>query len=174
MKTIAILMLFCASLYGADTSTNRTSDITSKVTERERDGGKTHLRWETVSRGKTPILRVLQTTRGGITKTSRSYEVDGKLVMIESDENGDGRFESVTLFRPGTDEMEMFTRQSDGSVKPASTKILEATKKQLATVDDMATMLFQKEDLTDEQIGDLIQETRKKIQDAEREKTNDK
>jgi hypothetical protein len=44
MKTFVILLLLCASLYGADTTTNNTSDITSKVTERERDGGKTLLR----------------------------------------------------------------------------------------------------------------------------------
>jgi len=165
MKAFVILLLFCASLYGADTTTNKTSDITSKVTERERDGGKTHLHWETVYRGKTPILRVLQTTRDGVTKTSRSYQVGGTLVMIESDEDGDGRFESVTVVGPGTDDLEMFTRQSDGSVKPVSTKTLQATKKQLATVDDTAGKLFQKEDLTDEQISDLMQETRKKIPD---------
>lgn len=171
MKTIAILMLFCASLYGADTGTN--SNITSKVMEHERDGGKTRLRFETIYRGKTPILRVLQTIRDGVTKTSRRYEVDGSLVMVESDEDGDGRFESVTLFRPGTDHLEMFTREPDGSVRPASTKTLHRTRKQLAAVDEVAGKLFQKEALTDEQIDELIQETRKKVQGAGREKTDD-
>jgi len=174
MKTITILMLFCASLYGADTSTNTTSDITSRVFEHERDGGKTRLRLETFYRGKTPVLRILQTTKAGVTKTSRSYEVGGDLVMIESDEDADGRFESVTLLHPGTSDLEMFTRKPDGSVRPESTEILQATKKQLATVDDVVATLFKKEDLTDDQIADLIQRMRKKIQDAEKEKTDEK
>jgi hypothetical protein len=174
MKTIAVLMLFCASLYGADSSTNKTSDITSKVSEHDRDAGKTHLRLETFYRGKTPVLRILQTTKAGITKTSRSYKVGGDLVMIESDEDADGRFESVTLLHPGTADLEMFARKSDGSVKPVSTETLQATKKQLAAVDDVASKLLQKEALSDDQIADLLQETRKKIQEAEKGKTNEK
>jgi hypothetical protein len=178
MKAIVMLILFCASMYGADTTTNRASDITNKVTVHELDGGKSRLRSETVYRGKTPILRVLRTTRDGVTKTSRSYEVGGSLVMIESDEDGDGHFESITLFRPGTDDLEMFTREPDGSVKPVSTRTLLATRKQFAAFGDFTDkladkLIFQKEDLTDEQLDDLLRETRRKFQEAEKEKVDE-
>jgi hypothetical protein len=56
--------------------------------------------------------------------------------MIESDENGDGFFESVAVFDPVTDDFEMFTRQADGSVKPVSTEALEAIKKKKVAADE--------------------------------------
>ena len=174
MKTIAMLILFCASVYGADNVNTNTADITTKVYEHDLDGGKGHLRAEKVYRGDKRILTILRTTHGGVTKTSRSCEIGDDIVMIESDDDGDGTFETFSLYRSGTKDMEMFTRQADGSVKPVSARTLKATRKQLATVNDAVEKLFQNEGLTDEQFEKLIEETQKKIQDAEKEKTNDK
>jgi hypothetical protein len=135
MKTFAILILFCTSLYGADiTTTNIVGDITTKISERTDKDGRPDLRIETVYRGKTRVLRILSrlNKQGTLTVVSRGYLVDGKLHMVESDEDGDGFFESVFVFDPVSNDFEMFIRQSDGSVKPMSTEALEAIKKKSA------------------------------------------
>jgi len=139
MKTLAILILFCTSLYGADTTTtNIVGDITTKTSERSGKDGKPDVRIETVYRGKTKVLQILsrRNKQGALAVVSRSYLIDGKLHMIESDENGDGFFESVAVFDPVTDDFEMFTRQVDGSVKPVSTEALEAIKKKKVAADE--------------------------------------
>jgi len=139
MKTLAILILFCTSLYGADiTTTNVVGDITTRISERTGNDGKPDLRIETVYRGKTKVLQILsrRNKQGALAIVSRSYLVDGKLHMVESDENGDGFFESVAVFDPVTDNFEMFTRQADGSVKPVSTEALETIKKKKAAADE--------------------------------------
>lgn len=172
MKILVALILSWASLCNADNINTNASDITTKVSERERDGGKIRIRLETTSRNNKPILRILRTTRDGVTKVSRSYEVGDGLVMVETDEDGDDLFEQFSLFRPGTEDMEMFTRQPDGTVKPVSTQTLLATKKQVATVDDAVGKLFQKDGLTDRQLEELIQTAQRKIRDAEKEKSD--
>jgi len=174
MKTLAALILSCASVYGADNINTNAPDITTKVVEHERDGGKVRLRVETTSRNGKPILVVFRTTRASLTKISRSYNVSDSLVMVENDEDGDGVLEAFSLFCPGTQDLEMFIRQSDGSVTPVSNQTLLATKKQMATVDDVVGKLFQKDGLTDRQLEELIQDTQKKIRAAEKEKSKDK
>ena len=124
MKTLTMLFLLCASVYGADiTTTNVVGDITTKVSERAAKDGKPEVRIETVYRGKTKILQTLSrpSKQGTLAIVSRSYLAGGDLVMIESDEDGDGVFERVSVHRPGTDDLEMFTRQQDGSVRPVNT-----------------------------------------------------
>ena len=139
MKTLAILILFCTSLHGADTTTAKiVGDITTKISERAGKDGKPDVRIETVYRGKTKVLQILsrRNKQGALTVVSRSYLVDGKLHMVESDENGDGFFESVAVFDTVANDFEMFTRQADGSVKPVSTEALEAIKKKKAAADE--------------------------------------
>jgi hypothetical protein len=180
MKTLAILLLLCALVYGADTTTtNVVGDITTKVSERTAKDGKPEVRIETVYRGRTKILQTLSrpSKQGKLAIVSRSYLVGGDLVMIESDEDGDGVFERICLFRPGTDDLEMFTRQPDGSLKPVSTEKLVAFKQQELATSRIAAESFHKmteRDMTDEELGDLLQETREKVQDVLKEKQDDK
>jgi len=177
MKTLAILILLCASAYGADTiSTNIVGDIATKISERTTKDGKPEVRIETVYRGKRKILQILSrlNKQGTLVVISRSYYAGGDLVMIESDEDGDGVFEGVSLHRPGTDGLEMFTRQPDGSVKPASTQTAEATKKQMAVVNESMRKVIEKDDATDQEISDWLQRTRQKVEDLEKEKKDDK
>ena len=140
MKTLAVLILFCTSLYGADivTTTNVVGDITTKISERSAKDGKPDLRIETVYRGKTRVLRIVSrlNKQGTLAVVSRSYLVDGKLHMVESDDDGDGFLESIAVFDPVTDDFEMFTRQADGTVKPLSTEALAAIKKKKAAADE--------------------------------------
>jgi hypothetical protein len=178
MRTLAILFLFCASSYGADTTTttNIVGDITTTISQRPGKDGKPSMRIETVYRGKTKVLQILsrRNTQDAMVVHSRSYFASGKLVMTESDKNGSGSFESVAVFDPGTDDFEMCTRQPDGSVKPVSTQILEATKKQMAVVNESMRKLIEKKDVTDQEISDSLRQTRQKVQDLEKEKKDDK
>jgi hypothetical protein len=132
MKTLAILMLLCTSLYGADgmTTTNVVGDITTQVYQQNSDDGKLHLRRETVYRGKVEVMQSTTCYKDGKpTRATRSYYLDGKLVMFEYDEDGDGFFESFSLYNTMTGSFEKFTREADGSVKPLSTGSLDAIKK---------------------------------------------
>jgi hypothetical protein len=171
MKTLAILILLCVSSYGADIiTTNTTADITTKISERRDKDGKPDLHVETVYRGKTKVLMIMShRNKQGVMAVTRNYFVGGKSVLAESDDDGDGFFESVMVFDQVTDDFEMFIRQPDGSVKPISTQTLEATKKQKAVADESGRKLLQKPDMSDKEISDLLQETRQKIENIEKE-----
>jgi hypothetical protein len=68
--------------------------------------------------------------------------VGGDLVMTESDEHKSGRFDTVAVYHPGTEEMEVFTRLPDGSVTPASTHVVQAYKKQNAEISEFIDKVF--------------------------------
>ena len=59
-------------------------------------------------------------------------------------------------------------------MKPVSTQIIEANKKQSAVVSESMRKLMEKREVTDEEIRDSLQQTRQKIQDLEKEKKDDK
>lgn len=61
-------------------------------------------------------------------RIARGYLVGGEIVMVESDEDGDGLFETITLFPGDLYKMEVFQRQSDGSVKPLDSEALQELK----------------------------------------------
>jgi hypothetical protein len=128
MKIFVILFLFAV----VECNGEETNSITTRVFERDRDkDGKIDQRVETVSRGRTIILRVYTTIRGGITNISRSFFSGGEMVMTESDENGDGFFEKVAVYNPVREnELEVFERHIDGSVHPVSAGVLAAYKEQ--------------------------------------------
>lgn len=87
MKLIVALFLF--TFIGC--KAQETNGITTKVFERDRNkDGKIDLRIETVSRGKTVILRIHTTVREGITNISRVYFSGGEIVVMETDETADG------------------------------------------------------------------------------------
>jgi hypothetical protein len=171
MKTLFIIILFCASLtYAADTN------ITSKVFEKHNKDGSVKFRFETVYRGKAKIMMVRSEPNkdGVMTVTARSFLVGGDLVMTEADDNRDGIFETIVIYHPGTSDMEAFIRQADGSVKPASSKTLEAYKQQSATVSKFVDTIFTKTNMTDADFEKLVKETQKKISDAEKENDDKK
>lgn len=170
MRTLVIILLFVAiGCYAGDTS-----DITSKVFEKTNKNGTVSFRMVTTYRGKEKVM--METFRpnaqGVLTITSRSYLAGGDLVMTESDEHKSGRFDTIAVYRPGTDDMEIFTRQADGSVKPVSTRTLSAYKQQAAAASDFFNEL--PTNASDSEISKRLQETRQKIQDAEKQKTDDK
>jgi hypothetical protein len=119
-------------------------------------------------------MTISHTNKQGMLKAdSRSYYVGKDSMMIEADEDKDGFFESVMISHPKTKEMELFTRQTDGSVKPVDTKVIEATKKQIAATGEFFDEAFKK-NMSDKEITDSALKTQRKIQDLEKEKKSDK
>ena len=162
MKTLFTFLLCCAFTVCAQ-------DTTNKVNERRNPDGTLRWRIETTSRGKTPLLRIHQTFNAGRTNTTRSYMVGGEMVMMEADENGDGLFETTIVYRPSKSDMEVFRRESDGSVRPVSDRTLAAYKKQHAAITDLWDKAFDK-DIDAEKFIERMSETQQKIQQAEKEK----
>jgi hypothetical protein len=172
VRALVIFLLFVA-LRGLAVDT---SDITNRVVERHgTNDGRVDYRVEYVYRGKSKVLAVMsrRNMQGLLAVTSRSYLVGGDLVMTESDEDGDGVFETIAVYRPGTDDMEVFTRQPDGSIRPVSTQTLQAYKKQNAAISEFWDKAFDKK-FDEKKLPDLIRETQKKIQEAEHQKPVDK
>ena len=131
MKIQVILALCCASVCGADiSSTNVVGDITTKISVASGVNGKPDVRIENVYRAGTKIMQVLsyRNGQGDFVVKSRAYCVDGKLHSVESDEDGDGFFESFSVFDPKTHHFEMFTRFRDGSVRPISSDVSGGVK----------------------------------------------
>jgi hypothetical protein len=144
MKLTILLMFACASVYGADTLTNTADDLSTNVVNVSGKDGHPDTRIETVYRGKTKVVMIMSHRNAkGATAVTRSYLVGGRMVMAEIDEDGDGRFESVTVWNPSTEDFEMFTREADGSLKPVSTAVLQATKKQKAAADESLRRLLE-------------------------------
>jgi len=150
------------------------TDITNKVIDIDRDkDGKVDVRFETVYRGATKVLMITSrpNRHGVMTVWSRGYYVGGDLTMVEDDEDGDGVLETISVLRPG--DIEVFTRQSDGSVTPISADKLQVVKKQNAAIAEFWNKALQP-DFDTSKAADLFEETQQKIQDAAKKKTGDK
>jgi hypothetical protein len=166
MKTLITFLLFCAFTVCAQ-------DTTHKIDERRNPDGTLRWRIETTARGKTPILRVYQNFKAGHTNATRSYMLGGEMVMMEADEHGDGFFETLIVYRPSKNDMEVFTRKRDGSVSPVSAQTLAAYKKQHATITELWDKAFDKDTDADKFV-DRMQDAQRKIRDAEKEKKDEK
>ena len=172
MRTFVIILLFVAiGCYAGDTP-----DITSKVFEKKDKDGKISFRVVTTYRDKTKVM--METFRpdaqGALVISSRSYLAGGDLVATESDGHKSGKLDTVVVYHPGTDDMDVFIRQADGSVKPVSTQTLQANKKQNAAMSDFFSTMWTNTNTSDEEISERIQAAQKKIQDAEKQKTDGK
>ena len=172
MRTFVIILLFVAiGCYAGDTS-----DVTTKIFEKKGKDGKVCFRMETTYRGKTKMMVEIfrPNAQGVMVISERSYMAGGDLVTTESDQHNSGKFDTIAVYHPGTDDIEVFTRLADGSVKPVSTQTLQAYKKQNAAIADFFTAIWTKTNASDEEISERVQATRKKIQDAEKEKMGEK
>jgi gas vesicle protein len=172
MRALVIILLFVAvGCYAGDTL-----DITSKVFEKKDKDGKITFRMVTTYRGKAKVMMEIfrPNVQGVLAISARSYLAGGNLVTTESDEHKSGKLDTVAVYHPGTDDMEVFTRQADGSVKPASTQTLRAYKKQNAAISDFIGTIWTNTNTNDEEILERIQATQKKIQDAQKQKTDGK
>lgn len=94
--------------------------------------------------------------------------------MSEIDEDGDGLFEHIDVHNPATDEFELFVKKPDGSVVPESTKKIQLIKKEEAVADEAMGNLIKNPNPSDEEISKVLQESRKKIQDLQKQDSGDK
>jgi hypothetical protein len=162
-------------------STNDSTDITTRVFERDTDkDGKPDYRMETFYRGEKKVMMIISRVNasGVMAVEARSYLVAGNLVLTEGDEDGDGMFESIMAIDPKTKDIEMFVRQADGSVRLASSRVVEAHKKMFGAVaeffDELSNTNATPASLDDDTIEQRIRATQQKIQDAQREIADDK
>ena len=176
MKTLTIILLFVAiGCYAGDTS-----DITQKVVDVTNCDGILQHVVET-HRGKETVMREMYSpdAKGKLVINCRAYIVDGHSVMTESDDHKSGRFDTIVVRNLGTGDMEVFTHQADGSVKPVSTRELLAYKQMDAAVADVVRTLNDtnttsaQRDQKVEEIQRKAKDALQQLQDAEKQKTND-
>lgn len=166
MKALTVFLLFIAVACRAQD----TNGITRKIFERDRDkDGKPDFRVESVFRGKERVMKVWSKAnpQGVWSVTSRAFYAGGDMVAIEADEDGDSFFETLATYRSVTEDMEVFTRQRDGTVQPVSAQTLAALKKQNAAISEFWDKAFS-EAVDPDKLEDLVRETQKKIRDAEK------
>jgi hypothetical protein len=170
MRILATTLLFAA----AGCHAQDTNGITTKAFERDPDkDGRPDLRVETVYRDGMKVMLIWSKpdAQGDLKVSSRGYFVGGDLVTTESDEDRDGFFETIAVYRAGTADMEVFTRQQDGSVTPVSGQTLGAYRKQNAAIVDFFAKAFEKGTDTDKAM-ELIEDAQRKIQAAAKEKVD--
>ncbi len=156
----------------SQSSGDRTNGITAKVFERDRNqDGRIDFRMETFFRDGRKVLKVTSklNANGKMAVDSRSYLVDGNMVLTEADENGDGVFETILAMNPETKDFDVFTREADGTAQPAGARVVEAYKKQMSAVGEFFDETLG-EDANPDKFEELMRTAQKKIQDAEKEK----
>lgn len=143
--------------------------LITKKSELDRDkDGRPDMWVEKVSRNGMEILTIRRTLKDGVTNTARFYRVGGETVMMEADEDNDGFLEHLFLYHPAKDDMEVFIRQTDGSVRPVNDRALAAHKEIAATFKEF----FGAEFGTATNVADITartQEAQRRIQAADRE-----
>lgn len=165
---IILILLSLCSCRSEDTS-----EITRKIHERDRDGdGNPDSRIEQVFRGDLEVMIVFwskTSPTGEWVVTSRSYSAGTNMVMIESDQDGDGLFETLATYGSKPEDMQVFSRNPDGLVQPASPQNLAAHRKQTEAFEKFFGSLDKT--MSDDELTELLNETQKKIQEAEIEKS---
>ena len=137
MKTLvaAFILLTGFASFGQDASGIKTK---VKVVDPDHDG-KNVIRVETTYRGNTEVIVTTfrPNKKGVMALYSRTYLANGKATMVEEDDDGDGTLSYFVVFGPGKDDVEMFKRQTDGTVEPVSSKRLETLKVQRAAMEEV-------------------------------------
>ena len=138
--------------------------LSSNVAEVDRDkDGKPDVRTEVISRDGVKQMMVMSRADGsGAWKvTARSFYVGPHMAVTESDENGDGFFEMVAVYREDPEDVNAFVRERDGSVRPAEVKMIDALRKQNALLKEF----WSKPERDPEKMEAAIMGLREKIKD---------
>ena len=109
--------------------------LSSNVAEVDRDkDGRPDVRTEVVSRDGVKQMMVMSRAdgSGAWNVTARSFYVGPHMGVTESDEDGDGFFEMLVIYREDPEDVNAFVRERDGSVRPAEVKMVDALRKQNA------------------------------------------
>ena len=166
MKRIFVASIVVCCCYAHDSSDIKTVIRDSPLRD---EHGQSIAHEEKTFRGKEEILKTLRMITGGVIQTSRFFSVSGDTVLIESDEDGSGKFDTLILYNRAKGGIEVFKRQADGSVKPVDEKTLAAFKRQ-----DIALSRFWDKMLGPDAPSDKFIESakalKKELGDAEKQK----
>jgi hypothetical protein len=113
--------------------------LSSKVAQVDRDkDGRPDVRTEIISRDAVKQMMVMsRTDKSGEWKVNaRSFYVGSHMAVTEADEDGDGFFEMVVVYREDPKDVNAFVRERDGSVRPAEVKVVEMLRKQDAVLSE--------------------------------------
>jgi hypothetical protein len=136
--------------------------LSSKVAEVDRDkDGKPDVRMEVASRdGVKQMMVMSRADESGAWKvTARSFYVGPHMAVTESDEDGDGFFEMVAVYREDPEDVNAFVRERDGAVRPAEAKMVDALRKQ----DALLTEFWSKPERDPAKMEAAIMEAREKM-----------
>ena len=148
MKTLAIIIVMATTgCFAAENNsiTSKTHDdglffgfaskvvseppqVTSKTHEYKDKDGKCFTSIEQVYRGKDEIMLVMRSlnSQGELAVRFRSYYVHGDIVMTEMAVRREDKLDTIIFRHPVSDGLEVFRRQADGSVRPASVELIQA------------------------------------------------
>ena len=142
MKSALLFLFFAASALAED---GQAIKRTTRDSSHNKDG-KPQVRTETTQRGKTRVLETRSevSATGAFIVTARSYYFGQALVMLESDEDRDGFFETLVLWHSvgDSESVESFIRARDGSVQPVSAKALQELKDMGAAMEKLWNKLL--------------------------------
>ena len=138
--------------------------LSSNVAEVDRDkDGQPDVRMEVVSRdGVKQMMVMSRADESGEWKVmARSFYVGPHMAVTESDEDGDGFFEMVVVYREDPEDVNAFVRERDGAVRPAEVKVVEMLRKQ----DAMLTEFWSKPEKDPEKMEAAIMGLREKMKE---------
>ena len=129
---VALLVIAVGYAAEADGLSTKTAEV-----DRDKDG-QPDVRTEIVSRdGQKQMMVMSRADKSGEWKvTARSFYVGSHMAVTEADEDGDGFFEMVVVYREDPKDVNAFVRERDGSVRPAELKVVEMLRKQDAVLSE--------------------------------------
>ncbi len=147
--------------------------LSTKTAEVDGDkDGRSDARTEIVSRdGQKQMMVMSRADKSGEWKvTARSFYVGPHMAVTEADEDGDGFFEMVVVYREDPKDVNAFVRERDGLVRPAEVKVVEMLRKQ----DAVLTEFWSKTIKGPENFEGAVMEAREKMKEiAEEAKEGD-
>ena len=112
-------------------------EVTFRRSERK-ENTKVVRKSETFFRNGRKILLTVKTLdKQGQWKVTRSYEIDKHTSVSESDEDGDGHFETLAIFYNEGKSIEAFERRKNGDVVPFSPQKLKVLREQYAKLSEI-------------------------------------
>ena len=142
--------------------------LSSEVAELDRDkDGRPDVRMEVISRDGVKQMMVMSRadTSGAWKVAARSFYVGPHMAVTESDEDGDGCFEMVAVYREDPKDVNAFVREQNGSMKPANAKMVEALRKQNAALREF----WSKPERDPEDMESAIMRARKELKEIAEE-----
>lgn len=138
--------------------------LSTKMAEVDGDkDGRPDVRTEIISRdGLKQMMVMSRADKNGEWKvTARSFYVGPHMAVTEADEDGDGFFEMVVVYREDPKDVNAFVRERDGSVRPAEVKVVDAVRKQDAVLSEF----WNKARKGPEEFEDAMMEAREKMKE---------